>query len=441
MTAPPEPELDEEERRQFDRGVDEFNRGFYFECHDTIEDLWSGLRGPSRDFFQGLIQVSVAFYHLGNGNLAGADSMARRALKRFERYPDRYFGFDLAAQREALVRPAGAGGPRRRHGGAGEAPMDLRAIASEDRSRAEVHRRVGLRPSRRAIKVEGPSGRSRRMEYRQLGRTSLTVSTVSFGAWAIGGAWGQVDDSGVDGGAARGVDAGVNFIDTADVYGDGRSERLVARLRRERAGRAHLRGHQGRAPAAHADARGLHAREPDRLGRSQPAEPGDGQLDLLQLHCPHPAVYDSPEVFEILDDLVRAGKIRYYGVSVETVDEALRAIRNPGVQTVQIIFNMFRLKPADRFFAAARERKVGDPGPRAAGQRPAHGQAQAPIHFRRRRPSPVQSQRRAVRQGRDVLRRALRGRPAGGRGAAPARARGRDPRASSRCAGSSCSRR
>ena len=82
--------------------MDEFNRGFYFECHDTIEDLWSGLRGPSRDFFQGLIQVSVAFYHLGNGNLAGAESMARRALKRFERYPDRYFGFDLAAQREAL---------------------------------------------------------------------------------------------------------------------------------------------------------------------------------------------------------------------------------------------------------------------------------------------------------------------------------------------------
>jgi len=102
MTAPPEPQLDEAERRQFDRGVDEFNRGFYFECHDTIEDLWAGLRGPSRDFFQGLIQVSVAFYHLGNGNRTGAESMARRALKRFERYPDRYFGFDLAAQRAAL---------------------------------------------------------------------------------------------------------------------------------------------------------------------------------------------------------------------------------------------------------------------------------------------------------------------------------------------------
>jgi hypothetical protein len=104
MSAPPEPHFDEEERRLFDRGVDEFNRGFYFECHDTLEDLWAGLRGPSRDFFQGLIQVSVAFYHLGNGNLAGAESMARRALKRFERYPDRYFGFDLSAQRDELQR-------------------------------------------------------------------------------------------------------------------------------------------------------------------------------------------------------------------------------------------------------------------------------------------------------------------------------------------------
>jgi predicted metal-dependent hydrolase len=102
--TPPDPRLDAEERALFDRGVDEFNRGFYFECHDTLEDLWSGLRGPVRDFFQGLIQVSVAHYHLGNANLAGAESMMRRALKRFERYPDVYFGFDLAAQRAELAR-------------------------------------------------------------------------------------------------------------------------------------------------------------------------------------------------------------------------------------------------------------------------------------------------------------------------------------------------
>ncbi len=104
MAPAPEPHLDDEERRLFDRGVDEFNRGFYFECHDTLEEMWSGLRGPARDFFQGLIQVSVACYHLGNANRAGAESMMRRALKRFERYPDRYFGFDLGAQRAELRR-------------------------------------------------------------------------------------------------------------------------------------------------------------------------------------------------------------------------------------------------------------------------------------------------------------------------------------------------
>jgi predicted metal-dependent hydrolase len=99
-----EPRLDGEERRLFDKGVAEFNEGLYFECHDTLEELWAGLRGPGRDFFQGLIQVSVAFYHLAGGNLAGADSMFGRALKRFEGYPGRYFGFDLGAQREAIAR-------------------------------------------------------------------------------------------------------------------------------------------------------------------------------------------------------------------------------------------------------------------------------------------------------------------------------------------------
>lgn len=101
--AVPEPALEDEERRAFAKGVDEFNRGYFFECHDTLEEMWTGLRGPSRDFFQGLIQVSVAFYHLDNGNLAGAQSMLQRALKRFARYPDRYFGFDLAAHRAELT--------------------------------------------------------------------------------------------------------------------------------------------------------------------------------------------------------------------------------------------------------------------------------------------------------------------------------------------------
>lgn len=103
MSAPPpEPRLDPDERRAFDKGVREFNAGYFFECHDTLEDMWTGIRGPSRDFFQGLIQVSVAFYHLSNGNRAGAASMLRRALKRFEKYPDRYFGFDLGRHRQEL---------------------------------------------------------------------------------------------------------------------------------------------------------------------------------------------------------------------------------------------------------------------------------------------------------------------------------------------------
>jgi len=96
------PTLTAEERAAFDKGVAQFNEGYYFECHDTLEDLWAGLRGPSRDFFQGLIQVSVAFYHLTNANTAGAASMLERALKRFESYPDRYFGIDLAAHRAEL---------------------------------------------------------------------------------------------------------------------------------------------------------------------------------------------------------------------------------------------------------------------------------------------------------------------------------------------------
>jgi predicted metal-dependent hydrolase len=98
----PAPALTVPERAAFDRGVAEFNAGYYFECHDTLEDMWAGIRGPSRDFFQGLIQVSVAFYHLTSGNLPGAESMLRRALKRFERYPDRYFGFNLVVHRSEL---------------------------------------------------------------------------------------------------------------------------------------------------------------------------------------------------------------------------------------------------------------------------------------------------------------------------------------------------
>jgi aryl-alcohol dehydrogenase-like predicted oxidoreductase len=197
------------------------------------------------------------------------------------------------------------------------------------------------------------------MHYRALGRTGLSVSSVSFGAWAIGGTWGPVDDAESLAALHAAVDAGTNFIDTADVYGDGRSERLVARLRRERPrDTIHVATKAGRRLPAQTAAG--YTRENltgwiERSLRNLETE----AIDLLQLHCPHPDVYDRPEVFGVLDDLVRAGKVRHYGVSVETVDEALRAIRHPGVATVQIIFNMLRLKPAEQFFPAARAKNVG----------------------------------------------------------------------------------
>ena len=196
------------------------------------------------------------------------------------------------------------------------------------------------------------------MQYRTLGRTGLNVSAISFGAWAIGGSWGAVDDEESMRALHAAVDAGTNFIDTADVYGDGRSERLIARLRRERKEEVHVATKAGRR---------LPKQTPDGYTRENLTAWVERSLrnletpalDLLQLHCPHPRVYDRPEVFGILDDLVREGKVRSYGVSVETVDEAARAIRHPGVQTVPIIFNMFRLKPAEAFFQAAQARGVG----------------------------------------------------------------------------------
>jgi aryl-alcohol dehydrogenase-like predicted oxidoreductase len=197
------------------------------------------------------------------------------------------------------------------------------------------------------------------MEYRQLGRTDMKVSAIGFGAWAIGGTWGPVDDEESMRALHAAIDSGTNFVDTADVYGDGRSERLVARLRRERRGETIY--------VATKAGRRLPKQTPEGYSRENLSGWVDRSLknlgmdavDLLQLHCPHPDVYDRPEVFGILDDLTKAGKIRHYGVSVETVDEAHRALRYPHVQTVQIIFNMFRLKPAEALFAQAWTRHVG----------------------------------------------------------------------------------
>jgi aryl-alcohol dehydrogenase-like predicted oxidoreductase len=198
------------------------------------------------------------------------------------------------------------------------------------------------------------------MEYRELGRTGWKISAISFGAWAIGGdAWGRTDDEESLRALHRAVDLGVNFIDTADVYGDGHSERLIARLRRERAGEPLIVATKaGRRLDPHVAAGYDRANLTAFVERSLRNLEVDA-IDLLQLHCPPGEVYEMPEVFGVLDDLVAAGKLRHYGVSVERVEEAVRAAQYPNVQSVQIIFNMFRLRPAEEFFPVARERRVG----------------------------------------------------------------------------------
>jgi aryl-alcohol dehydrogenase-like predicted oxidoreductase len=182
---------------------------------------------------------------------------------------------------------------------------------------------------------------------------------MGFGAWGIGGdAWGQTDDSEALAALNRAIDLGVNFIDTADVYGDGHSEQLIAQVRKQRSERLFIATKAGRRLNPHV-ASGYNRQNLTGFVERSLRNLQEEALDLLQLHCPPSQVYDMPEVFGILDDLVSAGKLRYYGVSVERVDEALKAITYPNVQSVQIIFNMFRLKPAAEFFAAAQERKVG----------------------------------------------------------------------------------
>jgi len=197
------------------------------------------------------------------------------------------------------------------------------------------------------------------MQHRELGRTGFRVSTVSFGAWAIGGSWGAVDDETSMRALHAAIDSGVNFVDTADVYGDGRSERLIARLRRERPGETiHVATKAGRRLPAQTVEGYNRANLTAWVERSLANLETDA-LDLLQLHCPPTPVFSDGRVYEILDGLVAAGKVRHYGVSVERVDEALAAIEHPSVKTVQIIFNMFRLKPAEMLFPEAARRRVG----------------------------------------------------------------------------------
>ncbi len=196
------------------------------------------------------------------------------------------------------------------------------------------------------------------MHSRKFGRTGRAVSEIGFGAWAIGADWGQVDASDARAALNAALDDGMTFIDTADVYGDGRSERLIAEVLRERRGpRPFVATKTGKRLPQQSVAGYTAENLAGWIDRSLKNLEVDA-LDLVQLHCPPTDLYYHPEVFERLDRLVEAGKIRAYGVSVERVEEALKAITFPGVVSVQIIFNIFRQRPLDLFFREAKARQV-----------------------------------------------------------------------------------
>lgn len=196
------------------------------------------------------------------------------------------------------------------------------------------------------------------MKYRKFGRTGWEISEISFGSWAIGGTWGTVDDDESLKALHKAIDMGVNFFDTADVYGDGRSEQLLAALKKERSEKFYIATKAGRRLNPHV-AEGYNKDNLTKFVERNLKMLDTDCIDLLQLHCPPTEVYYMPEVFEVLDDLVKEGKVQYYGVSVEKVEEALKAIEYPNVQSVQIIFNMFRHRPAELFFEQAKQKEVG----------------------------------------------------------------------------------
>jgi aryl-alcohol dehydrogenase-like predicted oxidoreductase len=195
------------------------------------------------------------------------------------------------------------------------------------------------------------------MQSRRLGKTGWDVSEIGFGAWAIGGEWGETDDEESLAAMHAAVDAGVTFFDTADVYGDGRSERLIGRLLRERdekfvvATKFGRRVEQDPALFTYENLRGWLERSRENLGVEA--------VDLVQLHSPPWETYYLPEVHEACSRLVEEGLVRAYGVSVEKVEEGLKAIEYDGVATIQLIFNLLRQRPAELFFGQARRRDVG----------------------------------------------------------------------------------
>ena len=197
------------------------------------------------------------------------------------------------------------------------------------------------------------------MKHRKLGKTGIEISEVSLGTWQVGGRWGNpFNEESAIAILNKAMDEGINFIDTADVYGDGLSEKMVGQVVRSRSERIYVATKCGRRLSPHNNQsytpKALRQFVEDSLANS-----GLETLDLIQLHCPPTEVYQRDEIFGLFESLKEEGKIQNLGVSVEKVDEAMMAIRYDNVTTIQIIFNMFRHKPSDKFFQEAAKRDVG----------------------------------------------------------------------------------
>ena len=197
------------------------------------------------------------------------------------------------------------------------------------------------------------------MHYRSLGKTGMEVSEISLGTWQVGGRWGEpFSDATADTLLNQAIDAGINFIDTADVYSAGASEAAVGRVVRSRSERVFVATKCGRRISPHVNA-GYTVTALRAFVDASLRNTGLDTLDLVQLHCPPTEVFYRPEIFELFERLRDEGKVRHLGVSVEKIEEALKAIEFPNVETVQIIFNMFRQRPSELFFEQAARRRVG----------------------------------------------------------------------------------
>lgn len=197
------------------------------------------------------------------------------------------------------------------------------------------------------------------MKYRKLGKTDFKISEISLGTWQVGGKWGSpFNDKTADELINTAIDNGVNFIDTADVYENGLSETAVGRVVRSRSERIYVATKCGRQINPHVN-EGYQPKVLQKFVEDSLKRTGLETLDLIQLHCPPNQVFYRPEIFEMFDRLKEQGKILNLGVSVEKVEEALKAIEYPNVATVQIIFNLFRQRPAELFFKEARKRNIG----------------------------------------------------------------------------------